>query len=191
MTLKSSRAKPSFTETLGVQFADRDLECQLGQAAAAAAAAVAGRAAAGRRLPAGDQARRRRVRASCSATSSTQRGYAFAAHGEATWNGVAILSRVGPRRRRRRASVTRRPASRTPRRERSPPPAAVSGCTRSTCRTAARPTPTTTATSSPGWPRCGRPSAPARRRRSSAATSTSLRPTTTCSTRRLRRARPT
>ena len=32
---------------------------------------------------------------SCSATSSTQRGYAVAVHGEAAWNGVAILSRVG------------------------------------------------------------------------------------------------
>ena len=42
--------------------AHRDVERQLGQAAAAAAAAVAGRAAAGRRLPAGDEARRRQAR---------------------------------------------------------------------------------------------------------------------------------
>src|SRR5215213_4468317 len=41
--------------------ADRDLERELGQAARAAAAPLAGPAAAGRRLPAGDQARRRRV----------------------------------------------------------------------------------------------------------------------------------
>ena len=41
--------------------AHRDLERQLGQAARAAAAAVARRAPARRRLPAGDQARRRRV----------------------------------------------------------------------------------------------------------------------------------
>ena len=32
---------------------------------------------------------------SCSAESSTARGYALALHGEAQWNGVAILSRVG------------------------------------------------------------------------------------------------
>ena len=46
------------------------------------------------------------------------RGYEDAAHGEAAWNGVAILSRVGPGGRRdgdRRA----RPASRIPRRGRS------------------------------------------------------------------------
>ena len=42
--------------------ARRDLERQLGQAARAAAAALAGRAPARRRLPAGDEARRRRVR---------------------------------------------------------------------------------------------------------------------------------
>ena len=56
--------------SLTCRCADRDLERQLGQAAAAAPAAVAGRARAGRRLPAGDEARRRRVRPSCSATSS-------------------------------------------------------------------------------------------------------------------------
>ena len=49
--------------------ADRDLERQLGQAARAAPAAVAGRAQARRGLPAGDQAGRRRVSPSCSATS--------------------------------------------------------------------------------------------------------------------------
>jgi exodeoxyribonuclease-3 len=38
--------------------------------------------------------------ASCSATSSPSRGYEVAVHGEAAWNGVAILSRVGPGRRR-------------------------------------------------------------------------------------------
>ena len=32
---------------------------------------------------------------SCSATSSRARGYAIARHGEAQWNGVAILSRAG------------------------------------------------------------------------------------------------
>ena len=48
--------------SLTCRCAHRDLERQLDQAAAAAAAAVAGRAAAGRRLPAGDQARRRQAR---------------------------------------------------------------------------------------------------------------------------------
>ena len=55
-----------------------------------------------------------------------ERGYAVAAHGEAQWNGVAILSRVGledvVRGHRRRAR-----ASRTPRRARCRRPAAGSG----------------------------------------------------------------
>src|SRR6266702_8393 len=50
--------------------ANSDLERQLGQAAGASVAAVAGSAAA-------------------------RRGYAVALHGQAQWNGVAILSRVG------------------------------------------------------------------------------------------------
>ena len=61
-----------------------------------------------------------------------ERGYEVAAHGEAAWNGVAILSRAGledvvarPRRRAR--------ASRTPRRARSRRPAAGSASSRSTC----------------------------------------------------------
>ena len=81
------------------------------------------------------------------------RGYEVAAHGEAAWNGVAILSRVGPGRRGARASPAR-PGSRTPRRARWPPPAAASACTRCTCRTGASRTPTTTSTSWPGWRRC-------------------------------------
>ena len=66
------------------------------------------------------------------------RGYAVAVHGEARWNGVAILSRVGLD-----DVVTgicrARRASPSPRRARSPRPAAASGCTRCTCRTAATP----------------------------------------------------
>ena len=92
---------------------------------------------------------------SCSATSSPTAATQAALHGEAAWNGVAILSRVGlddvvaghPRRAR---------ASRTPRRARCRRPAAGSGWSRCTCPTAASPTPSTTATSSPGWPRCAR-----------------------------------
>ena len=80
------------------------------------------------------------------------RGYQLAAHGEAAWNGVAILSRVGlddvvP-------GIAGGPGFRTPRRARSPPPAAASACTRCTCRTGASLTQTTTSTSWPGWRRC-------------------------------------
>ena len=107
--------------------AHRDLERQLGQAARAAAAAVAGRAAA-------------RTSSACRRPSSpttrfaellgdelADRGYEVAAHGEATWNGVAILSRVGPGRRGDAGSPAR-PASRIPRRARCRPPAAASAC---------------------------------------------------------------
>ena len=78
-----------------------------------------------------------------------QRGYEVAAHGEPAWNGVAILSRAGLE------DVVAGP----PRRPRLPPPggargrprrAAASASSRSTCRTGASRTPTTTSTSSPG-----------------------------------------
>ena len=48
----------------------------------------------GRRLPAGDQARRRGVRRAAR-SELADRGYEVATHGEAAWNGVAILSRAG------------------------------------------------------------------------------------------------
>ena len=50
---------------------------------------MARRAPAGRGLPAGDQARE------LLGDALSGRGYVAAAHGEAAWNGVAILSRVG------------------------------------------------------------------------------------------------
>ena len=53
------------------------------------------------------------------------RGYEIAVHGEATWNGVAILSRVGLEDVVR--GVEGSPGSRTPRRARSRPPATASG----------------------------------------------------------------
>ena len=74
--------------------AHRHLERQLGQAASAAAPAVAGRAAAGCRLPAGDQARRRRLRRAAR-RGVADRGYELAPTARRSWNGVAILSRVG------------------------------------------------------------------------------------------------
>ena len=98
-----------------------------------------------------------------------ERGYAVAVHGEATWNGVAILSRVGlddvvaglpggaglPASGGARGvrDVRRDPGGLGVRAERA---RAGLGALRST--------------SSPGWRRCGRWSPPARRRRSSAAT---------------------
>ena len=97
------------------------------------------------------------------------RGYEVAAHGEPSWNGVAILSRVGlddvvaglaggaglPASGGARGL---RDVRRHPRRLGLRPE-----------RPRAR-TPTTTRTSSPGWPRCGTRSRPGRRRPSSAAT---------------------
>ena len=150
--------------------ADRDLERQLGQAAPAAAAAVARRAPARRRLPAGDQARRRRVRRAARRRARRRAATPSPSHGEAAWNGVAILSRVGlddvvvgTRR--------ARPASRIRRRARS---SATCGGIRVVSvyvperpRARLRALP---ATSSPGWRRCARWSPPAPRRRSSAAT---------------------
>ena len=148
--------------------ADRDLERELGQAAHAAAAAVAGRAAARRGVPAGDQARRRGVRRRCSATSSRsaatrsrrtarRRGTAWRssrASGSTTWSPGSPARRAS--RIRRRARCRRR--------------AAGSAWSRSTCRTGASPTPSTTGTSSRGWRRCASWSPPGPRRRSSAAT---------------------
>ena len=88
-----------------------------------------------------------------------ERGYEVAAHGEAAWNGVAILSRVGlddvVARTRRRAR-----ASRIRRRARCRRRAAGSASSRCTSRTGARRTPSTTATSWRGWRRCGRWSPP-------------------------------
>ena len=83
------------------------------------------------------------------------------AHGEATWNGVAILSRVGLEDVvAGLAGAPGLPASRGARASR--PPAAGSGSCRSTCRTGACPARSTTSTSSPGSPRCARWSPPAR-----------------------------
>src|SRR4051812_24947802 len=81
-------------------------------------------------------------------TELADRGYEVAAHGEAAWNGVAILSRVGledPV-----AGLEGGPASRTRRRARSPRRAAASASCRCMCRTGASRTPSTTATSSSG-----------------------------------------
>ena len=115
---------------------------------------------AGRRLPAGDEARGRRARRAARGRAVRPR-LRDRRHGEATWNGVAILSRVGlddvvdgARRAAR--------ASRIPRRAPSRPPATACGSSRCTCRTAASRAPTTTSTSSPGSRRCGTWSAQAR-----------------------------
>ena len=71
-------------------------------------------------------------------------------HGEAAWNGVAILSRAGLED--VVAGFPAPPASRTRRRAPWRRPAAASASSRCTCPTAASRTPSTTATSSPGWP---------------------------------------
>ena len=96
------------------------------------------------------------------------RGYAVALHGEATWNGVAILSRVGLDD--VVAGVAGAPGF--PRPEARAVSATCGGIrsSRCTCRTGERRAQSTTSTSSPGWRRCGRWSPPARRRRSYAAT---------------------
>ena len=148
--------------------ADRDLERQLGQAAPAAAAALAGRAPPGRRLPAGDEARRRRVRRAARRRAGRPR-----------------LRGRGPR----RGGVERRGdplARRAGRRGRGAPRRAglpASGGARGVghlrrdpgglgvrAERARRRTPSTTSTSSRGWRRCARWWPPARRRRSCAAT---------------------
>ena len=81
------------------------------------------------------------------------RGYEVAAHGEAAWNGVAILSRAGLE------DVVARDRGRPG----LPAPRGAGGlrdlrrdprARPSTCRTAASRTPSTTRTSSSGWPRC-------------------------------------
>ena len=88
-----------------------------------------------------------------------ERGYAVAHHGEApVERGRDPVPGRARRRRRRRRRRAR--ASRTRRRGRSRRPAAGSGCTRCTCRTGGSRTPTTTATSWSGWPRCARWSPP-------------------------------
>ena len=101
------------------------------------------------------------------ATKLAERQYAVALHGEPTWNGVAILSRVGL------ADV----AVGSPARRVSPHPEARAvlvlwrdpGHLR--VRTErARPGSSTTSTSSPGWLRCGTWSPLAPRRRSYVAT---------------------
>ena len=96
------------------------------------------------------------------------RGYEYAAHGEPSWNGVAILSRAGLED--VAGGSTARPGSRIRRRARWRRRAAASGWSRSTCPTAASRIPTTTATSSPGWPRCATWWRPARSPRWSAGT---------------------
>ena len=70
------------------------------------------------------------------------RGYAFAVHGQAQWNGVAILSRVGLDDVSRVCRVSR--VSPAGGKGSVGDPAAASGCTRSTCRTAGSRTPSTT-----------------------------------------------
>ena len=98
-----------------------------------------------------------------------ERGYEVALTARPTWNGVAILSRVGLE------DVVKGiegapglPESRGARGvghlRRDPGRVGVRA------RTGASRTRTTTSTSSPGWPRCGRWSPPARTRRWSAAT---------------------
>ena len=74
--------------------AGSDLERQLGQATAAAAAAVARRTPTGRGVPAGDEAGRCRIRRAARRPSWPS-AVTRRRHGEAQWNGVAILSRVG------------------------------------------------------------------------------------------------
>ena len=149
--------------------ADRDLERQLGQAARAAAAAVAGRAASRTwsacRRPSSPTTRS----PSCSATSSRRRGYAVALHGEATWNGVAILSRVGLD----DVVAGLAGAPGFPHPEARAVSADCGGIRVVSVYVPNGRVPGLGAlprTSSPGWPRCGRWSPPARRRRSSAAT---------------------
>src|SRR6266508_1521595 len=87
-----------------------------------------------------------------------RRGYAVALHGEAQWNGVAILSKVGL------DDVVAGVAGAPGR----PRPATGSGCTRYTYRTGGCRTLTITTTSWPGWPRCGTWSLPLRKPRWSA-----------------------
>ena len=135
--------------------AGRDLERELGQAAGAAAAALAGRAPARRRLPAGDQAGRRGVRRPARRMSWPRAATRSRARRGAVERGGDACPGSG--------STTSRPACPArPGFPRARGPGGVgdlrraSGCTRCTCPTAANPTPITTGTSWPGWPRCGR-----------------------------------
>ena len=96
------------------------------------------------------------------------RGYAVAVHGEPTWNGVAILSRVGLE-----DVVWGLPGGPGFPRPEARAVSATCGGIRvvsvyvpnGRCRARS-----TTSTSSPGWARCGRWWTPARTRRSCAAT---------------------
>ena len=148
--------------------ANRDLERQLRQAARAAAAALVGRAAARRGLPPGDQARGRGLSRPARRTSwqsgATRSPFTARRPGTGSRSSRASGSRTWSP-----ASTARR-AFRGRSRARSRPPAAGSGSSRSTCRTGAYPAPSTTSTSSPGWPRCASWSRAHRNRASSAAT---------------------
>ena len=98
----------------------------------------------------------------------SDRGYAFAAHGEAAWNGVAILSRVGLE------DVVNgiEGAPGFPNPEARAVSATCDGVRvfRCTCRTGEPPARSTTSTSSPGSRRCGMPLPAGRRTWSCAAT---------------------
>jgi exodeoxyribonuclease-3 len=96
------------------------------------------------------------------------RGYEVATQGEAAWNGVAILSRAGLDD--VVAGLPGAPGFPHPEARALSATAAGSAWSASTLPTGARPARTTTATSSPGWRRCGRRWPPRQRRRSSAAT---------------------
>src|SRR4051794_10858027 len=96
------------------------------------------------------------------------RGYAVAAHGEAQWNGVAILSRVGLDD--VVAGLPDGPGFPHPEARAVSGPCDGLRVTWSTFPTGARPTPSTTTTSSRGSPRCARWSPPIPTAGSSAAT---------------------
>jgi exonuclease III len=86
------------------------------------------------------------------------RGYEVALHGEPQWNGVAILSRVGLDD--VVAGLEGGPGFPTRRRGRWPRRAAACASSPCTSPTAGPRTPSTTTTSSRGWPRCATPSPP-------------------------------
>ena len=88
-------ASPAVADVYRRSGAGNDLERELRQAAAASAAALAGPAAARRGLPAGDSSSPMHAFTDLLGEELAGRGYEIAVHGEAQWNGVAILSRVG------------------------------------------------------------------------------------------------
>ena len=117
--------------------ADRDLERQLGQAAAAAPAAVARRAPARRRLSAGDEARRRRVRRA--ARRRAVRARLRGRRSTARRRGTASRSCRGSGSTTWSTGSPGAPGSRIPRRARCRRRAAASASSRCTCRTGATP----------------------------------------------------